>query len=197
MRRIFVSTLLLLFVSGFITHCYGFDGKRGGFLLGGGIGPGYTSFTQTIEYLGFEETSDRENKLSVITNFMLGGGVSDNMLVYYVNRVSWFSIENVFMENVIIIAGMSGLGLTYYFSPKAPSGLIKGAFGLSTWAAPFEEGSEYWLGIGFMFGLGYEFSPHWSIETDVFFGSPSDEEMGLKATSNIFSLQLTFHGIAY
>lgn len=183
---------MILFISGFITHSNAFDGKRGGFILGGGIGAGMTSYSATMEYLGYELTSDRESDFSIITNFIIGGGVGDNMLLYYMNRVSWFSTEDE-----IAIFGLNGLGLTYYFSPKAPSGLFKAGFGLSTFMAPFEPEYEDYLGIGFLLGAGYEFSPHWSVDADFVMGWPSSEEYGVSLRVNAFSLQLTFGGIAY
>ena len=193
MRRNHISTiLLLLFVSGFIIHANAFDGKRSGFILGGGIGPGMTSYSVTTEFLDLEMTSDRENKFSIITNFMIGGGVSKSMLLYYLNRVSWLSTDDE-----IAIFGLTGLGLTYYFSPKAPSGLIKGGFGISSFLAPFEPAYvDYW-GIGFLVGTGFEFSPHWSVEGDFVMGWPTYEESGLTQRVNVFSVQLTFNGIAY
>jgi len=196
-RNYINTTLLILLVSCFITHGAAFDGKRRGFILGGGLGTGLTSFTQTVEYLGIAVTSDRENKLPVVTNFIIGGGLSNTLLLYYLNRVSWFSIENAYGNRVIIAAGITGLGLTHYFNRKAPSALIKGGLGLSSWAAPFESDADFWWGFGFLFGAGYEFTPHWSIEADVVMGWPSTQEMGLEVRSNVFSLQITFNGLAY
>ena len=191
------AVLLILFVSGLATTVTAFDGKRQGFVLGGGFGSGLTSFTQTVEYLGFEETSERENKLPVVTNFVIGGGFTNTFVLYYLNRVSWFSIENVYGDNVIIATGVNGVGCTYYFNPKAPSPLIKAGLGISAWSTPFESNTDYWWGFGFLFGAGYEFSPHWSVEGDVSMGWPSTTDMGITARSNVFSLHVTFNGLAY
>ncbi len=189
--------MLVFLFSAFITPAFAFDGKRQGFILGGGLGTGLTSFTQTIEFMDEEVTSDRENKLPLVTSFVIGGGLSPNVLLYYFNKVSFFSIENVLGDNVAIASGVGGLGVTYYLTPKAPCAYFMGGLGGATWSAPFEEDGDWWYGFGTMFGAGYEFSPHWSIEADVAFGWPSDEEMGIKATSNVFSLMVTFNGIAY
>lgn len=196
-RNFIIPTLVVFTLSSFITHGFAFDGKRQGFILGGGFGTGFTSFTQTVEFMDEEITSDRESKLPFITSFIIGGGLSPNVLLYYFNKVSFFPIENVFGDNVAIASGVGGLGVTYYFSPKAPSAFLAGGLGGATWTAPFESDSDWWFGFGTLFGAGYEFSPHWSIEADVALGWPSDEEMGIKATSNVFSLMVTFNGLAY
>jgi len=159
--------------------------------MGGGLGAGITSFTATVDYFGMQLTSDRETKFSVVTNFLIGGGVSQNMLLYYLNKVSWFSTGDE-----IAIFGLTGLGMTYYLQPKAPSPLLKAGLGFSSFMAPFESYEDYW-GFGFSLGAGYELSPHWSIEADLVMGWPSYSELGASVTVNTFSMQIGFNGVAY
>ncbi|MDH4211433.1 MAG: hypothetical protein OEV79_08285 [candidate division WOR-3 bacterium] len=191
-RNCVCMMLLILLVLGLTMKGFGFDGKRGGFIIGGGVGAGITSYTGTVEYLGMQITSDRETKFSGVTNFLIGGGVSKNLLLYYTNKVSWFSTDEV-----ITIFGLSGLGITYYFDPKAPSPLLKGGLGFSSFMAPFEDYEDYW-GFGFSLGAGYEFSPHWSVEADIIMGWPSyDNPFGASLTLNTFAVQIGIHGVAY
>jgi hypothetical protein len=191
-RNCVCTMLLILLILGFITTGSAFDGKREGFIIGGSVGAGITSYTGTIDYLDIQITSDRETEFSVITNFMIGGGVSKNLLLYYTNKVSWFSTGDE-----IAIFGLSGLGLTYYLEPKAPSPLLKAGLGFSSFLAPFEpEYEDYW-GFGFSLGAGFELSPHWSIEADLVMGWPSYDELGVSLTLNTFSVQIGFNGVAY
>lgn len=71
----------ILFFVGFVlflvnTNAHAFDGQRKGFLLGIGLGPGFTSFTQevAVSIFGFHESvkSDRENKAGVISDLKIG-----------------------------------------------------------------------------------------------------------------------------
>jgi len=191
-RNCICAMLLILLVLGLTTQGFAFDGKRQGFILGGGVGAGMTSYTLTLDYLGMQVTSERESKFSVVTNFMIGGGVSNKVLLYYTNKVSWFSTEDE-----IAIFGLTGLGITYYFEPKAPSPLLKAGLGFSSFMAPFEpEYQDYW-GFGFSLGAGYELSPHWSVEADLVMGWPSYGESGGTLTVNTFSVQVGFNGVAY
>ncbi|MEW5993571.1 MAG: hypothetical protein AB1744_04155 [Candidatus Zixiibacteriota bacterium] len=188
-----VGCLIVAFTSGVTA----FDGNRKGFILGGGLGLGLDSYTQTVEAPDMKATSDRENKFAFMTDFMIGAGASEQVLIYYFNKVSWFSLENVLGENVTIANGVGGAAVRYYFNLTAPSPYVFGGIGLSTWDAPLEEGSDAWYGFGLMFGGGFEFSPHWSVEGDIMWGKPSKEESGVEASSNAISLRMTFGGLAY
>ncbi len=181
------------------TGASAFDGNRKGFILGGGLGLGLTSFTQTLEYtiMDTSTTSDRENKFAVMTDFKIGFGATEQVLVYYTNKVSWFSIENVYKDNVTIANGLGGVGVAYYFKPTGPSPYISGGLGLSTWMLPFESDADTWTGFGLVVGGGYEFSPHYSIEGNLVWGEPGKEEGGLKASSNALSLTVTIKALAY
>ena len=179
------------------TGASAFDGNRKGFILGGGLGLGLTSFTQTVEFLGTSTTSDRENKFAVMTDFKIGYGATEQVLIYYMSKVSWFSIENVYGNNVTIANGFGGAGVAYYFKPTGPSPYISGGLGMSTWMLPFEEGADTWVGFGLVVGGGYEFSRHYSIEGNLAWGKPGKEVGGVKASSNALSLMVTINALAY
>ena len=189
--------IIACLILGIAASASAFDGQRKGFILGGGLGFGLPSFTQTVEAMGEKETSDRENKAALQTNFMIGLGATEQVLIYYSNRVSWFGIENVFGDNVTIMDGLGGVSVAYYFQPTAPSPFILGTVGLSIWDAPFEEGSEAWYGGGFGIGGGYEFSRHYFVEADLMWGKPSKEEGGIDASSNALTIRVTINALAF
>jgi len=108
-----------------------FNGERKGFVLGFGIGPGYTNFSQEVG--GIE--SDSEGKLSFVTDFRIGGGFNEQFLLYYENRVSWFKttvVDHLWYDpvtedfyttetDVTIAHGIGLVGISYYFKPEVPS----------------------------------------------------------------------------
>ena len=173
------------------TVGWAFDGERQGFILGVGVGVGLTSYTQTVPfYAGLNLTTDRENTFGIMSDFKIGYAPSDVMEIYWVNKVSWFGMENVYEDNVTITSSVGGLGVTYFFQPTAPSAFVSGAIGLSSWAAPFEEGAEAMSGFGISAGGGYEFSPHWYVEGNVCWGNPSlddysTDSLSFKVTMNV------------
>jgi opacity protein-like surface antigen len=174
-----------------------FDGHRKGFILGVGVGPSLTSFTQSVRMPSPTATSDRENKAGVATDFRIGGGVTERFLLYYVNRVAWFSLHNALGKNVTIASSVGLLGASYYFRETSPSPFIVGLLGLSAWSAPFEEGSGSQTGLGLGAGAGYDISRHWSVEGNLDFGSPSDEAFGTKVSTHAVSLHCTIHVLAF
>ena len=153
-----VTLLVLTAVIVTATSVYAFDGERKGFILGFGIGPGYTNFSQEINGLEL----DSEGKVSIATDFKIGYGFNEQFLLYYENRLSWFNLtvideayydpwadELTFTETDVTIAhGIGLVGMSYYFQTEAPSFYILGSVGVSTWSAPFETNSDTSVGFG-------------------------------------------------
>lgn len=198
MRRWIACSIMLGVLLAISTPSSAFDGNKKGFMLGGGLGPAFSSFTQEVDITGLGSAkSDRESKAGLGTDFRIGAGVSEQFMLYYVNRVAWFSIENVFSENVTIANSIGLLGGSYYLKPDATGMYLNGLVGLSSWTAPFESGAEAAVGFGIGVGAGYEFAKHWSVEANLGFGAPSDESGGTKVTTNVTSFAITINGIAY
>ena len=76
-------------------------------------------------------------------------------------------------------------------------GFFVRTLGLSSWDTPFESGSSNWSGFGLSGGVGYEFSPHWSVQGLLLWGIPSESEVGFKVTSNAVAFGVVITGVAY
>lgn len=172
------------------------DGERKGFILGFGIGPAITSFTQTVAYQGQEVTSDRENKFGLGTDFRIGYAPSNHLMIYYTNKVTWLSMENVLNEDVTIVNGVGLLGVSYYFEPESPSLYLTGTLGTSTWG-DYEELGDAWSGFGIGAGVGYEIARYWSVEGNIIYGNPGDSEMGVDVNTDALGFMVTFNGTWY
>ncbi len=201
MRKAFFLILIVLITLFLIVSANAFDGKRKGFILGFGIGPGFTSFTQKLAgydyYYGWMEIeSDRETKVGIMTDFKIGYAPTDFYEIYYTSKVSWFGMESV-GGDVTITNGLGALGTTYYFKPVAPSPFIAGGIGFSTWSAPFESNTDTWIGFGLFAGAGYEFTRHLNAELDLIWGKPGKTEYGIEASTNALSVKLTVNALAY
>jgi len=202
-----VTLLVLTAVIVTATSVCAFNGERKGFVLGFGIGPGYTNFSQELG--GIE--SDSEGKASIVTDFKIGGGFNEQFLLYYENRLSWFKLtvvdevyydpfadEVTFTETDVTIAhGIGLVGMSYYFKTEAPSFYVLGSVGVSSWSAPFETNSDMWVGFGISAGVGYEFAKHWAIEGTLNYGNPSTDQFTSDATTTAFSALFTISALAY
>lgn len=51
-RKVARLGLIACLTSGIATGASAFDGNRKGFILGIGLGPGVSSYTQAVEYMG-------------------------------------------------------------------------------------------------------------------------------------------------
>jgi hypothetical protein len=198
MRQIVACLCVLGGILASSTSTYAFNGNRSGFILGGGGGLSISSYTQTlnVSHLG-SGTSDRETKTGFATDFKIGGGINDQLLLYYEDKTSWFSMDNALGKSVTIANSVGLLGASYYMQPKAPCGYFTGLLGVASWSAPFEEGDSSQSGVGVAIGAGYEFAPHWSVEASLAVGSPNKSVGGVKVTTNAMAFHVTINGLAY
>ncbi len=181
-----------------ISPCLAFDGKRSGFILGGGIGFGLASYTQTIEGFGMSLTSDRENSGAIATDVRIGFASNEQLEIYFASKEIWFGLTNAYNEKVTIDNAVVALGVSYYLNPTVPAFFVTGGLGLSSWSLPFESPSpDPWVGFGLYGGAGYEFSKHYSFELDLMYGNPSKSEGGITASSNALSVKVTVNALAY
>ncbi len=194
----FLGVLVGCIVLIIATDVSAWDGQRKGFILGGGLGLGLTSYTKTVEISGLgSETSPRENTFGFQTDFKIGGAPTNLFQIYYANKVSWFGMKNVLGENVTITSGLSAVGMSYYLLPETPSAFFTGGIGIATWDLPFEEKAHAWIGFGLYAGAGYEFTRYWNVEFDLVWGNPSEEEYGIKVSTNALSLMFTINVLGY
>jgi len=177
MYRFFAVMFVLLITS---QQVFALDGTRKGFSIsvGGGI--------HSIDVEGDESFFSAPESVSesgIATSLKIGGGVNQNLSLYYIRNASWFDSEYVY------VAGMSGIAATYHVRQTAPSLYFLASVGFADYAAPFTENVDVTTGTGYMFGVGYEFKAHWMVEGTYFISEYDD--------SDISSPQLTLNYMWY
>jgi len=196
--RLWSLIVVVVLVAAMSVSVYAFDGQRKGFILGGGIGFGMTSFTQTVEGYGQSVTSDRENKGAFMTDFKIGWAPTEQIEIYYDSKVSFLGMTNALGSDVTVANGEGGIGMSYSLNMAAPTFFFTGGLGLATWSLPFEDNApDTWVGFGLYGGVGYEFAKHYSAEFDIVYGNPSDSEFGIDASTSALTLKLTINALAY
>lgn len=168
MNKLHVCGLvLLLLVAMVVSPANAFDNNRQGFMLSVGAGPSMTNYEMYYD--------GDESKFGGGTDFKIGGGINNQVQLYWLARTAFFSQDYprytlyggfVGTESVTYMNGFYGGGISYFFRPQAPSWYMVGALGLVTLSAPFDDDFDDYSesGTGFSFGAGYEFSRHWMIE---------------------------------
>ena len=202
MRRIlFISTLLLFIcVSSFGMA---FNNHRSGFIIGGLGGVGVDNWSMVDED-GVKIDSGADTVLHI--DFRIGVGFKgDKLMLYYWALVNYFG-DVSYSPN---LNGISGVGVSYYFKPIAPSFYVTAGFGSQSFSYNLYKcillgyHSEEYKGLGIMGGIGYEFARHWSVECGVMWGNPRYETDDIyeedKADKVVNTLAITFSiiGIAY
>lgn len=147
-----------------------FNGKRKGFILGGGVGGTYLSYHEDS---GFEE-----NKFSLATNIKIGYGQSESLEVYYVNSCS-LGEGGVNISNCI--------GVTKYLNREGKGVFLFGGVGIALIYGLWDSQA----GVNALGGVGYDIGRHWSIQGDVLY---ANLESG--ATSTL-SFRVTINFLAF
>ncbi|MGB8077812.1 MAG: hypothetical protein WCF09_08055, partial [Gallionella sp.] len=154
------STLLAtIFAS---TPAFAFDDNRQGFMLG--IGGGFTTLKAgTYESNGSTWSAP---EYGLATSFKMGWGITDQVALSYVQNDSWYReyYSSSAPKQSTFTIGISGIGVTYFMEPTAPCSYILAAAGVGYTATPFETSDHRETGHAFMFGGGYEYEKHFTVE---------------------------------
>lgn len=114
--------------------------QREGFIIGFGIGPGFTG-------------GDVTSKVGIASDFKIGGMLGESVQLYYTSKSNL-----VFSGGDAVAIGVSGLGVTFGMS----SGFnVNGTAGLATWTDS-DAGTDAGFGLGA--GIGYEFADRWIMD---------------------------------
>lgn len=168
-----------------------FDNSRQGFFfsVGGGV-HGISAENNS----GFG-TDQSESAGGFATSFKIGGGISEQFSLYYIRNASWFKSQVDSSSSYTVLAGISGIGGSYYLQPSSPSAYVMGAIGIGDYDAPFATNIDLEVGGALLFGAGYEFSKHKMLEASMLFVDTSDDSNLDERSFN--SLQLTFNYMWY
>lgn len=157
-----------------------FNDHRQGFIVGLGIG--YARID-----LDYDPGADGRNN-GIATSARLGFGLDERFALLYVNEGAWYR-----RDGHIWFTGLSGLGVTYHLTPKAPGGYLLGAYGMGSSSQPFRDGVDVQRGAGYLLGAGYEFLPHLNVEAN-FSRNHVDKKHDLNGSG---SFRLLFNFLLY
>ena len=141
-----------------------FDDSRSGFLLEVGLGPGMAPSSRwTYSYPGGVRVESREEitGFAFNTRFRIGGGLSKQWALTYVNDISFGEDAPTGPGNWSLMANsLTGIAFTRYLKPKSPSFLLEAAGGLARVQAL--DGNEFSeRGPGAQLAVGVETARHW------------------------------------
>lgn len=186
-------TLAAIFLAA--TPALAFDDNREGFLLG--LGAGLHSLKNDYTLNGNSYLT--ESKSGLATSFKIGGGITNQFLLYFVRNASWFNTpvtNGATTKEATATVGISGIGATYFFEPTSPSGYMLAAIGGSDYAFPQESNTRTRTGGAFMLGGGYEFAQHVMFEVTLLATSVTDPASTQYKTESS-ALQFTLNYMFY
>ena len=159
--NITIKLFLIITLITFSNVASAFDGERNGFVLGLGIGYHKTDINGNFsEHPGI---SANESPAGFATSFRLGLGLSSQAIIYYINDINWYNEDS---EGDLTIVGISGFGFSYYFSRTPGSLYLTTAFGAGVRNETSDSQAPVYSGVGYSFGIGYEFVKWVSLQFD-------------------------------
>lgn len=181
--------------------------NRKGFVFGLGLGGGFASYKTSEYQVDFldvppwfleREITENGSSPALASDFRIGYGISDKLMLFYTNKVLWSSFKDPdWSEAETTITGATMLSMTYFFKPTAPSLFASAGIGVSTWGKfPAGANDENWLGLGLFAAFGYEFTPHWMIEFSSLVGLGGTDE-DYDSGKNPLSFMITIHWLFY
>ncbi len=198
---VFIACLTLIMT----VNVFAFDKERKGFILGFGLGPGFSSYSEIISIpsTGAQQSSEKMNKVALFTDFKIGYAPSNQLMFYWLSKVNWFGREDTVQtatstrkEDITIATGIGGLGATYFFHPEAPSIFISLGGGFSTRTYPFK-GSDPWLSFGLTGSVGWEFKKNWALELSAIWGKPTHDIPEYDYSSYFTGIGFTISALGY
>lgn len=125
---------------------------REGFLMSVGIGSGLISTNSHRDI-------QSEIRFPLCFDFRIGDVSSGGVAMYWNTAGSYYNSNSY--GGVLT---QHGFGVTYFMKRRAPSLYFSGGVGAALWVLEGNDGLEGALGYDLSGGIGYEFSPHWSVD---------------------------------
>jgi len=199
MRKVFIIICLIILIG---QNAISQTIDRKGFYFSMGIGTGLTNYKldgefskpdNAILYYGsnwlgsyysddisgdLEQFPFSKTSFNLLTNFNLGYGITNQIVISYMNRVSWILDDILHGENYIYhyesppaltIAGLTGLELDYYFSENIKSPYLSIGGGMSILNQPGVSDYLTQMGFGLSFGGGYQFTKHICLDLNMLY----------------------------
>ncbi len=147
MRKILLVTAIISIICGSVA---GFDGKRKGFVLGGGIG-----FSPYIHW-AFDDYASKDEGAGIGLQIIIGYAWDDRNMIVYEEQASGYS-----EGGGSIVQGGRFVSWHHYFGPAGRTFFTTAGLGLYTWATGSDDFND--SGAALLVGGGYEFHRHWQV----------------------------------
>ena len=230
MRKIFYTVSLLVLIS---QYAIGQNIERKGFYFSIGMATNLTNYKLNGEFskpdgadiyygsnwLGdinsdnisgdLEKFPFSKSSFGLGTNFNLGYGITNQLVVSFMNRVTFVPDDILHGENYIYhyenppaltLAGLTGLEFDYYFSENIKSPYLSVGSGMSVLNQPGVSDYLTQTGYGLSIGGGYQFTKHLCLEVNLLYlngnlqNKIKDE---IEALNNGIHIEKSFRSISF
>jgi hypothetical protein len=149
-------SLIIIAILAIASVAGAFDGKRQGFILGGGVGISRSTVDPQVA------AESEETYTGLATHFSVGYGWSEsNSLVYDVNLA--YHHDDRFSPDASVLQGFLGPAWYHYFGKPGHSLFTVVGLGHYRYLYSEADSAVVYNGAGKLVGIGYEFARHWRV----------------------------------
>lgn len=175
-------------------------GVRKGITLGTDVGLGVSVLGSNVNYKpeywlehGIDTTFNQIEMILRVLTLKIGYAPT-NQLEFSLTGGGNFKILDLGYQGLLL-----SLETAYYFSPSAPSPVVRGGIGIPAVDFAFHPEDNASSGIGGYIGAGYEITKHIILGGDIVYGHADQKntEKADRATSDFFTLLFRLEVLAY
>ncbi len=142
------------------------------------FGAGYSStkYEQTIETNEYILTAEPDSESGFMIDIKGGVARPEYDLFAHI-KANFYSMENIYEENITITNAYLGMGARFNVTPKSVNNglFIEGGFGMAEWYGSDAEEGDKLFGFGYNFGGGFRIKKNHVLSLN-YFGNTTDKE---------------------
>lgn len=168
MRRFLLLTVIAVIALTSIATA--FDGKRKGFVIGGGIG-----FAPVTKATSDDPEASDYDEFSYATDVTMGYAFGNRDMILLIGRTGTYLTDERLLSGdpveVSVTQGFAGLAFRHYFRSEAPSLFVTAGIGAQTWYSDTFKFIRPEERTSILVGVGYEFARHFQVDASISSGT--------------------------
>ena len=193
----YLALFLTLIIFHGLNTAYALDGKRKGFIIGGGIGIGLF-----VNNYSLDTISSTNIEPAFIGDFRIGYAPSNSLEIYlfsakYSGWYHQFDEDSGLNAEENILNVFWGIEAAKYLGGEQSKLYLIGGLGYSIIEVTSHPGLDIAGGLGIFGGIGYEFKKHWSVRAELLYNRLNNTDSELDLDLHSVGVRISVNVLGY